>query len=87
MDEVEHSLAKMFGELERDDKENLRPNQQECVPEPLVEAEAEVLEPGRASHSDNIQEIMEMEDITPLDSSADGTGSGVLVESCWCIKI
>lgn len=66
----------MFGELDRDDKENRRPNQQDCVADPVVMAEAEVRESsGRASHPDNIQEIMEMEDITPLDATVDGKGS------------
>ncbi|XP_063841332.1 telomere-associated protein RIF1-like isoform X1 [Scylla paramamosain] len=74
-DQVEVSLAKMFGEL--DDKENLRPNHQECAAPEVTKAEAEVKESvasaGRSSHADNIQEIMEMEDITPLYSSPEET--------------
>lgn len=68
------TLAKMFGEL--DDKENLRPNHQECAAPEVTKAEAEVKESvvtaGRSPHADNIQEIMEMEDITPLYSSPEG---------------
>ncbi|XP_045136496.1 LOW QUALITY PROTEIN: telomere-associated protein RIF1-like [Portunus trituberculatus] len=74
-DEVEVSLAKMFGEL--DDKENLRPNHQECAAPEVSKAETEVKESvviaGRSPHADNIQEIMEMEDITPLYSSPEET--------------
>ncbi|XP_050726031.1 telomere-associated protein RIF1-like isoform X30 [Eriocheir sinensis] len=78
-DDVEQTLAKMFGELDRDDKENRRPNQQDCVADPVVMTEVEVRESsGRASHSDNIQEIMEMEDITPLDATVDDTEAGAL---------
>lgn len=71
MDEVEASLAKMFGEL--DDKENQKPNHQDHAAPEVTKTEAEVRESaGRSPHSDNIQEIMDMEDITPLYSSPEG---------------
>lgn len=64
----------MFGEL--NDKENQRPNHQECATPEVTKTGTEVKESvavaGRSPHTDNIQEIMEMEDITPLYSSPEG---------------
>ncbi len=66
----------MFGELDRDDKENRQPNLQDRVVD--LEADVEVLEnAGRSSHTDDIQEIMEMEDIKPLDTAVDGKDAGL----------
>lgn len=85
VDDVEVNLAKMFGEL--DDKENLRPNQQDSTVPEATKSEAEVRESAaRGSHSDNIQEIMDMEDITPLYSSPEETEEDTLKTLCMNVS-